>query len=127
MFVPLPGEDEGLLAGLEAVVSYPGLEIPGLIPGPGHLPTTAPLVSTMYNAALYLWSDAREQTRTVYFRVLLPLHEATFLKFASIYLLHLFVPTNNKLLRGNKVFLNSYVGSQFCRPRWILLKEENIM
>ena len=33
MLVPLPGEDEGLLAGLKAVVSYPGLEIPGF-PGP---------------------------------------------------------------------------------------------
>ena len=104
MLVPLPGEDEGLLAGLEAVVSYPGLEIPGypgleipgLIPESGHLLTTAPLVSTMYNASLYLWSDAREQTRTVYFRVLLPLHQATFLKYASIYHLHLFVPTNFK-------------------------------
>ena len=52
MLVPLPGEDEGLLAGLEAVVSYPGLdipgypglEIPGLIPRSGHLDTTAPQV-----------------------------------------------------------------------------------
>ena len=99
MLVPLPGEDEGLLAGLEAVVSYPGLdipgypglEIPGRIPGPGHLVTNAPDVSVMYNAALYLWSDAREQTRTVYFRVLLPLHEATFFKFASIYRLHFYI------------------------------------
>ena len=47
MLVPLPGEDEGLLAGLEAVVSYPGLDIPGLIPGPGHLVTTAPQVSLL--------------------------------------------------------------------------------